>query len=78
MKIKSYAKLNLTLEIERKNSNDFRIYNLESPIDGISNLNCTVDYPKDIKKITKIMGNKKIIPADLTFNQIINNLKKYS
>ena len=61
-----------------KNSKDFKIYNLESSLDGISNLSCTVDYPKDIKKITKIMEYKTIIPAELTFNQIINNLKKYS
>lgn len=61
-----------------RNSKNFKIYNFESPIKRISNLKCTVDYPEDIKKISDIMKNKQIAPVDLTFNDIIKGLKKYS
>lgn len=61
-----------------RNPKDFKIYNFESSIKGISNLSCTVDYPKDIEKISKIMRNKTIDPVDLTLDDVIKRLKKYS
>ena len=54
-----------------------KVYNFESPIKGIAHFECTVDYPEDIIKISKIMGKNNHSSANLTFNEIVKNLKKY-
>jgi len=61
-----------------RNSEDFKIYNFESPIKDISDLSFTIDYPEDIDKISKIMRNHSGKPIDLTLSEIIKNLKEYS
>ncbi len=54
-----------------------KVYNFESPIKGIAHFECTVDYPEDIIKISKIMGKNNHSSANLNFNEIVENLKKY-
>lgn len=60
-----------------ENHKYYRIYNFESPMNGISQYECTVDYPEDIEKISKIMGENNTYSSKLTFDEIVVNLKKY-